>query len=249
MNILPRPVKDLGEMMHVVFIPTAKTVCPKPTMIPRVTNVSKKNCLEGLAWLKENNPRYEGISVARDFLNEETYSIPIDETVPTDDLNRFHPSHAESLLNKITPTNEKEGMFHPAEEQIRTEQKGRYEIEEITRCCLYTSKLNERTPDKIAITGSVNTWLKHTPNGITSVVHQNNSLEFQNNMEWIIDCYPTLFPEGLTGPCAKRPRPVTLDQWIKYWLEVYDDRYAKHYDFIFVLYNLTQRKKVLDLTR
>lgn len=235
--------------MHVVFIPTAKTACVKPTMIPKVTNVAKHNCLEALAWLKENNVRYAGIDVAHDFLNEETCNIPIDETVPEDDLARLHPSHAEGLLNKITPSNDKDGMFHPSEEHITTLQKGRYEIEEITRSCLYTSNLNERSPEKIAITGSVNTWLKHTQTGITSVVHKNNPLEFQDNMEWIIDCYPTLFPKGLTGPCAKRIRTVTIDQWIKYWLEVYDERYAKHYDFIFVLYNLTQRKRVLDLTR
>ena len=248
-NILPRPVKSLSEMMQIVFIPTTNSSNAKPSIIPKVSSVTKQKCLAAIKWLQTNNPRYSDVEIANDFLMEPEYNMEIDETVSADNLNRYNPSHGVKTLNTLNEKKSNPGEFHEEEEEIHTFQQRGYEVEEITRSCLFTSHLEKETSETIALSGSINTWLNHSTKGLTAVVHEKDPLKFQENMQWIIDCYPTLFPEGLTGPNANRHIKVEMEDWIQYWLNVYDERYAMHYDFIFALYNLTQRKKVLDCTR
>ena len=238
-HVLPRPATEISTMMNVVFIPQQNSTKPIPTRIPKVNVIRKQNCLDAVGWLKENNERYNDITVSPEFLNEQVWDTEIEQTVPSDNLTKYIPSHAQKLG----------GNFEENGYEVRTANIGIHEVEEFSTSYLFTAPIADQSPSSIAIDGSRNTWLKHLSTGTTAVVHSDQIKEISNDMDWIIDCYPALFPEGRTGPSAARPVEMPFEKWITYWLNVYDSRYSKHYDFIFSLYNVIQRRKVIEQTR
>jgi hypothetical protein len=64
------------------------------------------------------------------------------------------------------------------------------------------------------------------------------------NQELILGLFPTLFPYGCGAPHdLSRPVSVSLNQHIQYLLTYDDHRFEKHYSFIFVLFNMIQRRQ------
>jgi hypothetical protein len=64
------------------------------------------------------------------------------------------------------------------------------------------------------------------------------------NPELLLGLYPTLFPYGCGAPqCLSRPIPVSLEQHIRYLLAYDDQRFEKHHSFMFVLFNILQRRQ------
>ena len=60
----------------------------------------------------------------------------------------------------------------------------------------------------------------------------------------LLGLYPTLFPYGCGAPCdSSRPVSVSLNQHIRYLLAYDDQRFEKHHSFMFVLFNITQRRQ------
>ena len=56
--------------------------------------------------------------------------------------------------------------------------------------------------------------------------------------------YPTLFPYGCGVPeDSSRPTKVSLSQHIRYLLALEDRRFEKHHSFMFVLFNMIQRRQ------
>ena len=233
--MLPRPSRQISSMMQVVFIPEQNSSRPIPSRIPKITEIRKQNCLDAVIWLKTHNRRYMEIEISPNFLDETRIEIEIENTVTADNLENYIPSHS-SRLN---------GAKYEEYLTLKSKDKFGMEMEEISKSGLFTSSI-EQSAEKIAIAGSVNTWLKNVDRGFTAVVHSSEVKNIAEDMEWIVDCYPILFPEGNTGPSRKRPIPLTFSEWIQYWLNSYDDRFANHYDFIFALYDISQRRKVLE---
>lgn len=187
--------------------------------------------------LKYNSIAYRSIIIRDDFLLDETYDVPIAETTAADNLQRMIPSHAgHSKTWKV-------------DAEIRTKNEKGYDIEVVTKSGLFTSPVDGRSDKHIAIEGSVNTWLKCAENGMNAIVHSDEMKNITGDMNWIIECYPTLFPEGITGPNVELKHKIEFDEWIEYWLRCYDDRFSLHYDFIFALYNIKQRRKALEQMR
>ncbi|CAF1498169.1 unnamed protein product [Adineta ricciae] len=64
------------------------------------------------------------------------------------------------------------------------------------------------------------------------------------NPELLLGLYPTLFPYGCGAPQdSSRPIPVSLEQHIRYLLAYDDQRFEKHHSFMFVLFNIMQRRQ------
>ena len=64
------------------------------------------------------------------------------------------------------------------------------------------------------------------------------------NSELLLGLFPTLFPYGCGAPCdLSRPVPVPLNQHIRYLLAYEDQRFEKHHSFMFVLFNIIQRRQ------
>ncbi len=64
------------------------------------------------------------------------------------------------------------------------------------------------------------------------------------NPELLLGLYPTLFPYGCGAPYnSSRPVPVSFNQHIRYLLAYDDQRFEKHHSFMFVLFNIMQRRQ------
>lgn len=64
------------------------------------------------------------------------------------------------------------------------------------------------------------------------------------NQELIPGLFPTLFPYGCGAPHdVSRPVSVSLQQHIRYLLTYDDHRFQKHHSFIFVVFNMLQRRQ------
>ena len=58
--------------------------------------------------------------------------------------------------------------------------------------------------------------------------------------------YPTLFPYGIGGfENRHRVVPIGLENHIKHMLALADKRFQQHYSFMFVAFNILQRRKLL----
>ena len=65
-----------------------------------------------------------------------------------------------------------------------------------------------------------------------------------SNPELLPGLYPTLFPYGCGVPeDSSRPTKVSLNQHIRYLLALEDRRFEKHHSFMFVLFNMIQRRQ------
>ena len=65
-----------------------------------------------------------------------------------------------------------------------------------------------------------------------------------SNPELLPGLYPTLFPYGCAVPeDSSRPTKVSLSQHIRYLLALEDRRFEKHHSFMFVLFNMIQRRQ------
>ena len=65
-----------------------------------------------------------------------------------------------------------------------------------------------------------------------------------SNPDLLPGLYPTLFPYGCGVPeDSSRPTKVSLNQHIRYLLALEDRRFEKHHSFMFVLFNMIQRRQ------
>ena len=65
-----------------------------------------------------------------------------------------------------------------------------------------------------------------------------------SNPELLLGLFPTLFPYGYGTPYdPSRPMPVSLSQHIRYLLAYDDQRFERHHSFMFVLFNMMQRRQ------
>lgn len=64
------------------------------------------------------------------------------------------------------------------------------------------------------------------------------------NSELLLGLFPTLFPYGCGPPYdPSRPTAVSLNQHIRYLLAYEDRRFEKHHSFMFVMFNVMQRRQ------
>lgn len=64
------------------------------------------------------------------------------------------------------------------------------------------------------------------------------------NPEFFLGLFPTLFPYGCGAPHDQsRPITVSLNQHVRHLLSYEDRRFEKHHSFIFVVFNILQRRQ------
>ena len=64
------------------------------------------------------------------------------------------------------------------------------------------------------------------------------------NTELFLGLFPTLFPYGTGAPYdSSRPIAISLNQHIRYLLAYDDQRFEKHHSFMFVMFNMMQRRQ------
>jgi hypothetical protein len=90
--------------------------------------------------------------------------------------------------------------------------------------------------------------LQHAKRGgsFVQIPHDANPInEFFNPVMFPM-LYPTLFPYGIGGfEDRSRPVPIGFENHVKHMLALNDSRFQEHYSFMFVAFNIIQRRKLL----
>lgn len=73
--------------------------------------------------------------------------------------------------------------------------------------------------------------------------HDINPVQEWNNSEHIIMSFPSLFPYGLGGFFLEKRKKLTFREHLNYLLNIRCDRFRNHKHFMFVCFNILQRKE------
>ena len=90
--------------------------------------------------------------------------------------------------------------------------------------------------------------LRHAKRGgsFIQVPHDTEPLNEFFNPAMFPMLYPTLFPYGIGGfEDRRRVVPIGLENHVKHMLALADRRFQEHYSFVFVIFNVIQRRKLL----
>ena len=90
--------------------------------------------------------------------------------------------------------------------------------------------------------------LQHAKRGgsFIQVPHDTEPLNEFFNPTMFPMLYPTLFPYGIGGfEDRRRTIPIGLENHVKHMLALADRRFQEHYSFMFVIFNVIQRRKLL----
>jgi hypothetical protein len=237
-NVLPRTNDQVKDNLQVVFSGPLSTTYRN---LPKINCLSKSRLTTVVKWLIENKTGYKNVELRNVLASDdevETFLEPVQD--PTEQTLRDNLPNHESV--KFTITDEELEIFH------QDGSASKYS----TRSGLFESSLNQDTREVIQIKASINTWLSHLKSGrgLNALSHGGAMKDtLADNLLWIEEMYPCLFPYGVTGPSAARPIPLSLEEWTRHVLQMKDTRFRIHHDFMFAMYNIIQRRRVNKATR
>ena len=216
-------------MLRVVFV-GAHSDEIRETPLPKHFEIRKANIIRTIQFLSDNNPLYSNVILNTDLLQNEQYVQDVQYTSSNDDLDKIIPD-----------TN----RFEVIEEQLSWAKRNGMMIEEISKAGLMTLNAENMDYRRIKLAASMNTWLKHAnDNGLNAILHDYGLIDTSTRSSWLSESYPELFPYGLTGPDANRPRKIEFEQLVQHLLQISDPRFREHHDFVFTAFNYIQRQKV-----
>lgn len=228
--VLPRSYESLNELLQIVFIQSSEKD-DIVSRLPRVNVIRKQETKKALEWLIANNRLYADVETDYTVLKDEEYITPTSRTVKSDSHDIHIPSHSK---------------FEISENHVRVRLYRGTEQEEFSSSGLFIAPVDEQRAQHIQVEASLNTWIKHSNSefGLNASIYADSYMKVWEDLEWVLKSYPQLFPFGMTGPMTERKHAVSFEQWVRYLLLIKDDRFRKHYEFIFHMYNIIQRRKV-----
>ena len=82
--------------------------------------------------------------------------------------------------------------------------------------------------------------------GYIQVGRESQAINEFNNPAMLPMCYPTLFPYGIGGSDdPNRPNPISLKRQSRHFFSTRDQRFQLHYSFMFIVFNIMQRRESL----
>jgi len=231
-NIMPPAIDDVVTPVCILFCgsapPTSKWL--KENARPLV--VRREAVSRALRWLCTHNRLYEGVTIGAGRVS----------TLPEEDVLHYNVEHipistaARTLVSRYD---------HSGDEQLSAEA---------------TSELPSDSPvnfESVIITdvdADAPSYqlkaaaLRHAKRGgsFIQVPHDAEPLNEFFNPTMFPMLYPSLFPYGIGGfEDRRRAVAIGLENHIKHVLALTDRRFQEHYSFMFVAFNMNQRRKLL----
>ncbi|CAF1039182.1 unnamed protein product [Adineta steineri] len=230
---LPLALDNLCDTLKVIFIGARP---PDRIQLRKVLTVRKKKIIEALRWLKKHNILYQKVNINLQNINQ----------LPEDDVPECIMSTLEQKVGDKEIPSERAGyvpdpLSNPidftATDSIPISNSGVLDIngtsvssEEISTCVLNRIKNNGRDDE-------INT------ENVYLIPHSSRPVNEYFNPKLLAGLYPTLFCYGLGAPeDQSRPVIVNLREHIRYLLSYNDRRFETNHSFIFIVFNLLQRR-------
>lgn len=230
-TLLPPPIEDILTPICVLFIgstkPSVKWIRDHAKPLVVRANVVRR----ALIWLKENNPLYASVHVNHDVLNsiEQLGGLPYhveyanDADISTACVSSYAPgdNHDDTPLETRCPE-------IPFENVIIAD------LEDAA------------TPNDMRAAA-----LRHLKKGKAFLMYGHSATPESeyHNPKLFPSLYPTLFPFGEGGFDDNRRHPhISMNALARHFLNIADGRFREHPSFIFSVFNVLQRREVIQRT-
>ncbi|CAF4200105.1 unnamed protein product [Rotaria sp. Silwood2] len=232
-NSLPLKLDDLCDTLKVIFVGAHP---PERVHLKKILTVRKKKVTEALHWLKKNNILYQNVEINLHNINQ----------LPEDDVPEAIMLTMEQKIGDEETSSERVGyvpdpLADPTEstnsDTIPISNSGVLDVngstvtsEEIKNYVLRKIK-NDKATEQMDI------------ESIYVIPHSSEPVNEYFNPKLLLGLYPTLFCYGYGSPEDKsRPVEIKLREHIRYLLSYNDRRFETNHSFIFVVFNLLQRR-------
>ena len=225
-NVMPAPIHDIISPICVLL---CSSTVPTPQWLKekaRPLIVRREVVLKALSWLRVHNPLYHEIVI-----DPQRISM-----LPENDILDYHieqievSSAARTVVSRYDLSN-----GHPT---------GPPPDSSVTFESVLVTDVDVNAPSHQLKAAA----LRHAKRGgsFIQVPHDPNPVnEFFNPVMFPM-LYPTLFPYGIGGfEDRRRLVPIGFENHVKHMLSLSDRRFQEHYSFMFVAFNVIQRRKLL----
>ncbi|CAM4985043.1 unnamed protein product [Rotaria socialis] len=230
---LPLRLDDLCEALKVIFVGARP---PERIQLKKVLTVRKKKIIQALYWLKKHNLLYQNVDINLENIAQ----------LPEDDVPEFLISTMEERIGDEEIPSERVGyipdplaylMKSASSDTIPINNSGVLDVngstvssDGITNYVLRKIKNDGRKGE----TDSENVYL---------IPHSSKPVNEYFNPKLLAGLYPTLFCYGHGSPEDQScPVEINLREHIRYLLSYNDRRFERNHSFIFVVFNLLQRR-------
>ena len=234
-NVLPPPVDDVVHPICIMFIgprsPSQSWLKDKAYPLTVRREVIRKN----LIWLKAHNPLYAGITIDEECLQalpvDGLLNYKIEHIQSTDDLDALESQYD---MNPSSETQDSIPLRDPLHDETSSIEFSKLVITDID---------GNTSPKDLKAAA-----LRHYKRGgsFLAVPHEPEPVNEFFNPDLLPMMYPTLFPYGIGGVEDKRrSNAISFENHVKHLLSLADRRFQEHYSFIFTVFNIVQRRKML----
>jgi len=225
-DIMPPPIGDIISPICILFcgstVPTPQWLKEKA----RPLVVRREVVLKALRWLCSHNPLYHNVVIG-------TSRILM---LPENDILDYHIERVEvSAAARTLVSRYDSSDSHPPDQPPD----GSVQFESV----LITDVDANAPSHQLKVAA-----LRHAKRGgsFIQIPHDPNPVNEFFNPAMFPMLYPTLFPYGIGGfEDRRRLVPIGFDNHVKHMLALNDRRFQEHYSFMFVAFNITQRRKLL----
>ena len=229
---MPPPVDGIILPICVVFV--GQTL-PSKTWIrdkayPLV--VRREVVRRSLVWLKAHNPLYKDIDIDEMRL----------QALPTEGLLDYQIEHVPSSAH--LEALESRYDMNPSEENSNKTHPSPGESPEIEFSNVVITDVDAHAPANDLKAAALRHFKRG--GGFLAVPHEPVPVNEFFNPSLLPMLYPTLFPYGIGGvEDRRRTVAISFENHVKHLLSLADRRFQEHYSFLFVVFNIIQRRKLL----
>ncbi|CAF1357094.1 unnamed protein product, partial [Adineta steineri] len=238
---LPLELDEICDSLKIIFVGCR---IPERNQLKTVLTVRKKKVSEALRWLRQNNPLYRNIIINQSVIDK----------LPDDDVPECLWATMQVSTNIEAAENER-ASYVPDPCVNAFESNSTATVPLVPSAVLDVNGTNISSDDVAehllerlnmqVVDETLNTGLdKQAQENIVYMIPRGDKPANEySNPNLLLGVFPTLFPYGC-GALEDFSRPVKIDlrEHLRYLLSFGDRRFEEHYSFIFVVFNILQRR-------
>ncbi|KAJ3537287.1 hypothetical protein NM688_g6714 [Phlebia brevispora] len=231
-SVLPASIEDTLSLVCVIFAGTrpptrewlrdhAKPLAARPERLRRA-----------LYWLKANNPEYRDVEIDEHILNE----LPQDGMLPFSIETVSRTSAQDSAVSRYDATDQISSAAEAPRQEIPSA---------VTFQSVVLTDVNGTAPANELRAAAVR-HVKEKGGAFLQYPHDPCPVNEFCDPSLLPKIFPTLFPYGVGG--AEHPlrkRAVSFKRHIRHLMALADDRFQVHRSFLFIVFNILQRREIL----
>ena len=192
--------------------------------------VRRQRVHDALVWLKEHNPLYKDVVIAMDRIAD----IPEHDIIPIEPQVVPHSDEQDTLTSRY------DGGIRSLREESESNNESAQSI--------IDSVIVTDVAGNASVAQLRDAAMRHfkSGGGYYELPHEKQAESEMYNVDLFPKVYPTLFPYGIGGiEDNARSVPISMKNHAKHLFSMTNRHFQHHYSFLFTVFNILQRRKVL----